>query len=109
MKDVNDRSIQMDLIKTIEDIDKDNKMIVELEEGMTKPIAYNYETRIRQTDSLNPLLFNIRMNEIIKKIKKTRGYKMGFKGLKIICYTDDATPKLDQTRRSRRKCFEQPK
>lgn len=52
MKDVPYYSISMNLIISIEDINK-------------------------QGESLSLLLFNIIMNEILKEIKVTRGYIMG--------------------------------
>lgn len=56
---------------------------------LSQPIKY--ETGIRQRDSLSPLIFNlIMMDEIIKNVRKRRGYKMGEKEIKIICYADDA-------------------
>ena len=45
---------------------------------------------IRQGDSFSPLLFNTVMDEIIKQVRKLKGYKMGNKEIKILCYVDDA-------------------
>ncbi|XP_060516976.1 uncharacterized protein LOC132696257 [Cylas formicarius] len=45
---------------------------------------------IRQGDSLNPLLFNIIMDEAIKKVRLDRGYRMGNDEVTIICHADDA-------------------
>lgn len=45
---------------------------------------------IRQGDSLNPLLFNIIMDEIIGGVRNLNGYKMGNHNITILCYADDA-------------------
>ena len=47
-------------------------------------------TGIRQGDSLSPTLFNIIVDEIITEVEKVeRGYQMGDKKIKAICYADD--------------------
>ena len=48
------------------------------------------EKGIRQADSLSPLLFNIVMDELIKKVRKLKGFRMGDREIKILCYADDA-------------------
>lgn len=46
---------------------------------------------ITQSDSLSLILFNLIMDEIIKEVKTAReGVKLGRKGIKIVCYADDA-------------------
>lgn len=40
-------------------------------------------------DSLSSLIFKLIMDEIISKVEKRRGYKMGEQEIQIICYTDD--------------------
>lgn len=48
-------------------------------------------TGIRQGDSLSPVLFNVIMDQIISEVKTAgKGYRMGKKEFKIICYADDA-------------------
>ena len=39
---------------------------------------------------LSPMLFNIIMNEIIKKVRLSNGYHLGDTEIKILCYADDA-------------------
>ena len=47
-------------------------------------------TGITQEDSLSPTLFNIIMDEIMTEVKRVeRGYRMGDKEIKAICYADD--------------------
>lgn len=82
------RGIPTYIIKTIEDIYSDNKTQARINGQLTDTIPIN--SGIRQGDSLSPLLFNIIMDEIIKNVKNRKGYKMGNKELKIICYADDA-------------------
>lgn len=49
------------------------------------------QTGIRQGDSLSPILFNLIMDELISEVKRTgKGYRLGGKEIKIICYADDA-------------------
>lgn len=45
---------------------------------------------IRQGDSLSPLLFNVIMDELIRRVHTMRSYRMGDKEINIICYADDA-------------------
>lgn len=55
---------------------------------LTDPIPVNNE--ITQADSLSPLLFNVTMDKVIRKVCDRRGYKLGRKEMKILCYTNDA-------------------
>ena len=70
-----DRHIPYNLVKTIENIYIENLIQAEINGELTNPIPAG--NRIRQEDLLIPLLFNIIMDEIIKKVSKLRGYKMG--------------------------------
>ena len=83
-----DRHIPHNLVKTIENIYMENRIQAEINGELTNPIPAG--NGIRQGDSLSPLLFNIIMDEIIKKVSKLRGYKMGEKKINILCYADDA-------------------
>ena len=68
------RHIPHNLVKTIENIYMENLIQAEINGELTNPIPAG--NGIRQGDSLSPLLFNIIMEEIIKKVSKLRGYKM---------------------------------
>jgi hypothetical protein len=46
---------------------KENKLIAKVQDGATDPI--NYETGIKQGNSLGLLLCNITMDDIMKKVK----------------------------------------
>ena len=83
-----DRQIPHNLIKTIENIYTGNSAQAKVNNEYTEPIPT--EKGIRQGDSLSPLLFNIVMDEIIKKVRKLKGYRMGDREIKILCYADDA-------------------
>lgn len=82
------RGIPTNLIHTIRNIYTENYVQIKLGQKLTNPIPAN--NGIRQGDSLSPLLFNRVMDEIIKKLKNGRGYKMENQEIKIICYADDA-------------------
>lgn len=58
--------IPSNLIKTIEDIYQNNNIQAKIENELTEPITL--ERDIRQGDSLSPLLLNIVMNGIKKKV-----------------------------------------
>ena len=75
-----DRQIPHNLVKTIENIYMVNRIQAEINGEITNPIPA--ANGIRQGDSLSLLLFNIIMDEIIKKVSKLRGYKMGKKRLR---------------------------
>lgn len=55
---------------------------------LTEPMDIG--NRIRQRDSLSPMLFNLIMDEVIKSVNEDRGYRKVSKENKIICYADDA-------------------
>lgn len=83
-----DRQVPQNIIKTIENIYKNNTTQAKIEGELTEKIEVN--NGIQQGDSLSHMLFNIIMDEIIKQIHKLKGYKMGDRGVKILCYADDA-------------------
>ena len=68
-----DRQVPQNIIKTIENIYQ----------------AHTIQARING-DSLSPLLFNIIMDELIIQVRKLKGYKMGDREIKTLCYADDA-------------------
>lgn len=82
------RRIPMSLIKAIENIYTRNKIQAKIQGKLSEPIPVGQG--IRQGDSLSPLLFNIVMDEIIRKVRNGEGYKMGNQQIKILCYADDA-------------------
>ena len=62
---------------------------------------------IRQSDTLNPLLFNLSMNKIIKKITSLNlGYRMGNKRIDVVCYADDAAIIAESENDLRRQLFQ---
>ena len=82
------KQIPHNIIKTIENIYVANEIQAKVNGKLTEKISSN--SGIRQGDSLSPLLFNIIMDEIIKQVRKHKGYKMGDREIKILCYADDA-------------------
>ena len=67
----------------MENIYMENLIQAKIKGELTNPILAG--NGIRQGDSLSPLLFNIIMDEIIKKVSKLRGYKMREKKINILC------------------------
>lgn len=63
-------------------------IIIKCQGDISEPVTV--ETGIRQGDSLNPLLLNTIMDEILKKIKSLKGYRLGRSNVNILCYADDA-------------------
>lgn len=82
------RNISLRIIKTIENIYANNSMKAKIHGQLSETIPTG--TGIRQGDSLSPLLFNIIMDEIVKKVKTKRGYPMGDNTISVVCYADDA-------------------
>lgn len=82
------RQVPLNLIKVIENIYNGNKVQAKINGELTEPIPV--EKGIRQGDSLSPLLFNLIMDEIIKQVRRLRGYRMGNRNITILCYADDA-------------------
>ena len=82
-----DRHIPHNLVKTIENIYMENLIQAEINGELTNLIPVG--NGIRQGDSLSPLLFNIIMDEIIKKVSKLRGYKIEEK--RLIYYVTQMT------------------
>jgi len=71
----------------IEKLNINNSICIKTEQGITKSISII--AGIRYGDSL--ILFNITMNEIIKKDKTVNGeYRIASREIKIVCYADDA-------------------
>ena len=83
-----DRQVPQNIIKTIENIYQANTIQARINGELTQKIEVN--NGIRQGDSLSPLLFNIIMDELIIQVRKLKGYKMGDREIKILCYADDA-------------------
>lgn len=75
------------LIALILDIYSDNTVRIKVNDHLTNAIGVN--KGVRQGDSLSPLLFIMVMEEIIKETKTQKGYKMGSKEIKMVCYADD--------------------
>lgn len=49
------------------------------------------QTRVRQNDSLSPILFNIIVDELLIKYRRVlKGYLLENKDIKLIWYADDA-------------------
>lgn len=82
------RGIPTNIIKTITNIYENNRIQAKIKNKLTTPITV--ESGIRQGDSLSPVLFNIVMEEIIKRVNTGKGYEMGQQEIKIVCYADDA-------------------
>lgn len=53
---------------------------------MNEYITESITIAIRQENSLNSLVFNRILDEIIKKFKNHRGYKMEDKEIQIVCW-----------------------
>ena len=83
------KNVHPDLIKIIVELNTDNMTQIQIEGRKTRKIPM--QTGIRQGDSLSPILFNLIMEEIISEVKTIgKGYRLGDKEIKIICYADDA-------------------
>lgn len=65
----------MCLMKTIGYICSRNSIQTEVNKNLTDKIPV--ENGIRQGDSLNPLFFSIKMDEIVKQLGMSKGYWMG--------------------------------
>lgn len=91
------KHIPPNMIESIEDIYRNNTAIARINGQLTNGIPIS--NGIRQGESLNPLPFNIIMDEIIKILRKGIGYRMGNKEIQILCYAHDAMmwPRMKMT------------
>ena len=82
------REVHPRIITIINKLNTNNYTSIKIADKLSDKIPLT--TGIRQGDSLSPTLFNIIMDEIITEVKKVeRGYRMGDKEIKAICYADD--------------------
>lgn len=73
----------------IKELNLDNSTLIKVGDRFIKKIPVSIG--IRQGDSLSPALFDVIMDEIIKEVRAVgKGYRIGNKEIKIICYADDA-------------------
>lgn len=83
------RNVDPTIIKIIKELNTGNTAVIKTNNTLSKTIPVL--SGIRQGDSLSPILFNVIMDEIIKDVKTAgRGYRLGNKEIKIVCYADDA-------------------
>lgn len=83
------KNVHPDIPSIITELNTNNWTQIQVEGRKTRRLPM--QTGIRQGDSLSPILFNLIMDELITEVKKVgKGYSLGDKELKIICYADDA-------------------
>jgi len=81
-------TIPEEIVRTIKNLNTNTTRIL-VNNSLTKEMSIS--TGIRQGDSLNLVLFNLIMNEIIKDVKNAGHGNRTNKGeISILCYADDA-------------------
>ena len=75
------RDIPINIIQTIEDIYHGTTIQARINGNLTGDIPIH--SGIRQGDSLSPMLFNIIMDKIIKKVRLSNGYYLGDTEIKM--------------------------
>lgn len=84
-----EKQISPKIIQIIKTLNTNNKTRIKTNNKLTEEIPTSIG--IRQGDSLSPTLFNIIMDKIIDSVKTAdRGYRIGKREIKIVCYADDA-------------------
>lgn len=82
------RKINKNIMTVIKKLNTNNTTKIKIDGTLTESVPVT--TGVRQGDNLSPVLFNLIMDEILEKIKTVgRGYKMGTREIKLICYADD--------------------
>ncbi|KAH1002292.1 hypothetical protein HUJ04_008390 [Dendroctonus ponderosae] len=83
------KNVHRDISSIVAELNTNNWTEKQLEGRETHRLPK--QTEIRQGDSLSPILFNLIMDELIAEVSKVgKGYSLGDKKLKVICYADDA-------------------
>lgn len=83
-----ENNINKKIIQIVMDLNTNNYTRIMSDGTTTREVPVS--TGIRQGDSLSPILFNLILDQIVNKVKTIgKGYKMGQKEIKILCYADD--------------------
>ncbi|GJQ68993.1 hypothetical protein Trydic_g6171 [Trypoxylus dichotomus] len=84
-----EHKIPIPYINVIKEFNKSNKAKIKTPQGFTEQVPV--PTRIRQGNSISPVLFNLIMDKIINSVEEVAGgYRMGQQSIKMLCYADDA-------------------
>jgi hypothetical protein len=78
-----EREVPEQIVRVMKELNTDTIAQIQSNNQTSGPIII--KNRIRQGDSLSPMLFNLIMDKIIENLPKELGYRMGNDPIHIIC------------------------